>query len=277
MKNESGYFEGRETTRLFYQYWLPESEKIKAYLIAFHPLGTHSDRIKIIAEYLTEKGYAIYAFDLRGHWRNIVNIPGHIESMDHLQKDIVLFMDVVREVAGDKKIFLLGLSFGGLIALTYAITHPQTDGVIALSPEIGVLKEISAAKKLAKKIARDPSALVPYEIDQKILTKDLKILKLYNTDKRRLKEISIKTYVDQEKTMKWVKNNAKNLSCSTLIMQAGDDRIVDKKIVKKFYDSVKTEDKTYKEYDGILHEIWSEKQRAQVFQDLFVWLEKHIK
>ena len=277
MKNESDYFEGRETTRLFYQYWLPDSGEIKAYLVAFHPLGAHSDRIKIIAENLTEKGYAIYAFDLRGHWRNIVNIPGHIESMDHLQKDIVLFLDVVKKIAGDKKVFLLGISFGGLIALMYAISHPQTDGVIVLSPELDLITEMSTVKKLVKKLSRDPSALIPYEIDQKILTRDLKILREYNTDKRRLKEITIKTYTDREQSMKWVRSNAKNLTCPVLIMQAGDDKIVDKKAVEKFYNSVKAEDKTYKDFDGLLHEIWTEKQRAHVFQELFIWLEKHFK
>ena len=60
-------------------------------------------------------------------------------------------------------------------------------------------------------------------------------------------------------------------------MQAGDDKLVDKKVTKKFFDSIKTEDKTYRVYDGISHEIWSEKQRAQVFKDLYIWLEKHIK
>ena len=69
MINEKGHFEGRETKRLFYQYWLPDSGNIKAYIIALHSWGAHSDRMEVPAEYLTEVGYAIYAFDIRGHWR----------------------------------------------------------------------------------------------------------------------------------------------------------------------------------------------------------------
>ena len=64
MRNETGYFEGREVKRLFDQYWLPE-ESVKAYLVIIHDLATHSDRMNNIAEYFTEKGYAIYSFDLR--------------------------------------------------------------------------------------------------------------------------------------------------------------------------------------------------------------------
>ena len=49
---------------------MPESGEIKAYIIAIHDWGTHSDRFTLLADYLTEKGYGIYAYDLRGHYRN---------------------------------------------------------------------------------------------------------------------------------------------------------------------------------------------------------------
>ena len=53
------------------------------------------------------------------------------------------------------------------------------------------------------------------------------------------------------------------------------DRKVKKK-TKEFFEKVRSKDKTYREYDGFLHELWNEKGRAQVYQDMFVWLEKHL-
>ena len=102
MKNETGKFEGRELKELFFQYWLPEGEP-RGYLVAIHDLAGHSDRLESLAQYFTDKEYGIFSFDLRGHWRNKYDNPGHIDTMDHLQKDIVLFMDVVRERANEKK------------------------------------------------------------------------------------------------------------------------------------------------------------------------------
>ena len=122
MINETGYFEGRELRKLFYQYWLPD-KGIKSYLVALHDLATHSDRLSTLAEYFTEQGYAVYSFDLRGHWRNKKDFPGNIDSVDHIQKDIILFMDVIRKSAGEKKIFMIGHSFGGLLSLIYAMNH----------------------------------------------------------------------------------------------------------------------------------------------------------
>jgi lysophospholipase len=71
-------------------------------------------------------------------------------------------------------------------------------------------------------------------------------------------------------------DNAIYLICPILVLQSGDDKIVDKQKVKEFFEKVKSEDKNYKEYEGFLHELWNEKGRAQVFQDMYIWLEKHL-
>ena len=276
MKNQTGVFEGREMTKLFYQCWKPDSGNVKASIIGIHGWGTHSDSLLLPAEYLTEKGYAIYTFDLRGHWRNIGEYPGHIVSMfDHVQKDIVLFMDIVKKDSADKKIFLMGQGFGGLIALIYAINHPQLDGVIVSSPELGLMDKFPASKKVSAKLI--PTKTINHEINQKILTSDLKILKKYHADKNKIDVISIESVSERLTSMKWAMKNASKLSCNCLIMQAGNDKIADKKKTKQFFQKMKSKDKTYKEYDGFLHELWHERGRAQVYQDTYVWLEKHIK
>ncbi len=282
MRNETGFFEGRENRKLFYQKWLPEGNT-KICIVVLHGWGTHSDRIKIPAEYLTSKGYAIYSFDLRGHWRNAGDYPGHIDSMDHIQKDIVLFMDVVKKDSGNKKIFLMGHSFGGLIVLIYAINHPNLPGVLVSSPQLGLALKKSGGQKFTKKISGSFAKLAPYYktiervINQNHLTSDLKILREHLADKNKLEFISIKSASEIDSSMKWAKKNASKLLCPTLIMQAGNDKIVDKKETKKFFDKVKAQDKTYKEYNDFLHELWNEKKRAQVYQDMYIWIEKHIK
>ncbi len=281
MKNETGYFEGRELKKLFYQWWLPESGEIRAYIIAIHGWGSHSDRMKIPAEYFTGKGYAVYSFDLRGHFRNASDMLGHIDSMDHIQKDLVLFMDVIKEIAKDKKIFLMGHSFGGLISLIYAINHPTLDGVLVSSPLLGMFMKLSMGKKVIKSISKTLVKLAPNKvlnniIDQNQLTSDLKILKQHIADKHRIEVISAKSASEIDTYSKWAVENASQLICPVLIMQAGKDKIVDKEKTKEFFNKVESKDKTYREYPDFLHELWNEKGRAQVYQDMYVWLEKHL-
>jgi lysophospholipase len=80
-----------------------------------------------------------------------------------------------------------------------------------------------------------------------------------------------------ERAMKWAMENASSLLCPIFVMQAGNDKMADKGTTKEFFEKIKSKDKTYREYDGFLHELWNEKGREQVFRDIFVWLEKHIK
>ena len=282
MINQNGTYEGRETKKLFYQNWLPSSGTVKAYIIALHGWGVHSDRINVPAEYFTEKGYAIFAFDIRGHWRNSGESPGHIDSMDHIQKDIVLFIDLIKDQGKDKKIFLMGQAFGALISLIFAINHPAIPGVIASSPLLKYVKDFSLSRKLGRKIAGPISKISPnknikMEIDQNLLTSDIKILRKHISDKNRINKISWRSAAEIERSMKWAFENASNLLCPTLILQAGNDKLVDKRTNRIFFETLKSTDKTYREYDGLLHELWQEKTRAQVFQDMFIWLEKHIK
>jgi len=281
MKNETGYFEGRELKKLFYQWWLPESGEIRAYIIAIHGWGAHSDRMKTPAEYFTGRGYAVYSFDLRGHFRNAGDMLGHIDSMDHIQKDLVLFMDVIKQVAKDKKIFLMGHSFGGLISLTYAINHPTLDSVLVSSPLLGMFMKLSMGKKVIKSISKTLVKLAPNKIldnliDQNQLTSDLKILREHIADKHKTEVISAKSATEIDKFSKWAMENASKLLCPTFITQAGDDKIVDKEKTEEFFNKVESKDKTYREYPGFLHELWNEKGRAQVYQDMYVWFEKHL-
>ena len=282
MLNETGYFEGRELKKLFYQYWAPDTIESKVFIIAIHGWGTHSDRIKIPAEYFTEKGYTIYSFDLRGHYRNLGDVQGHIDSMDHLQKDIVLFMDLISKVAKNKKIFLMGQGFGGLISLIYAINHPALSGVLISSPLLGMFMKLSMGKKVIKSISKTLTKLAPskalnYIINQNQLTSDLKILRTHISDKNKIEVISAKSVSEIDKFSKWVMDNSSNLTCPILLMQGGSDKVIDKNKTKEFYIKVRSKDKAYKEYPGFLHELWNEKGRAQVYQDMYVWLEKHLK
>ena len=275
MQNLTDYFEGRGTQKLFYQYWGPDSGKVKASIIAFHGLGTHSDRLKIPAEFFTEKGYEIYAFDLRGHWRNIIEIPGHIDSMEAIQKDIVLFMGVIKEKSKDKKIFVMGQSLGGLIALVYAITHPAIAGVIASSPLLGLKMNITGAKKV-EKIVSGQMKTIELAIEQNKMTSDVKLLRKRIGDKNNLKQITMKTYSEIEDAMKWALKNASRLICPVLINQGAEDKFADIGKTKKFFKNIRSSDKTYKEYESFVHELWHDKGRAEVYRDMFIWFGKHL-
>jgi len=281
MKNETGYFEGFEEGKMFYQYWLPDSGVIKVYLIAIHGWATHSDRIAVPAKYFTEKGFAVYSFDLRGHWRNAGELKGYIVSMKHIQKDLELFYNIVAEDAKDKNIFLMGHSLGGLVVIKYALEHPELLGIMISSPWLGLAVKLSFGKKVAKAISPLMAKLAPkFQIENPIIQEDMtsdpEILKEHIEDPEKIGSMVTKTFVEINKTIKNVFKNVKNLNVSCLIMQAGDERLVSREKTEAFYEKIDFEDKKFILYEDFLHELWNEKERVKVYKDMEEWLNNHL-
>ena len=79
--------------------------------------GTHD---AVFATYANLAGsYRVIGFDMRGHGRSETQSPFTFAQM---VDDIEC---IRRKLCNNRKIILLGGSFGGMIALSYAITHPN--------------------------------------------------------------------------------------------------------------------------------------------------------
>jgi acylglycerol lipase len=64
--------------------------------VIHHGLADHSDRYARFAERLVRAGYAVWAFDMRGHGRS-AGARVQIDRIDHLLDDLDAFLAVVRE------------------------------------------------------------------------------------------------------------------------------------------------------------------------------------
>lgn len=110
MKNEVGEFSSHDQLTLFRQNWLPEGEPI-ARVIIVHGLGEHSDRFGNLVEPLTDSGFAVHSYDLRGHGRS-GGQRGHIDRWQDFRRDLLDFLAVVQASSGDEPVFLYGHSLG---------------------------------------------------------------------------------------------------------------------------------------------------------------------
>ena len=69
MRHEDSTFAGFGGISLFAQAWLPEARP-RAAVALVHGFGEHSGRYANVVESLVPKGYAVHAYDLRGHGRS---------------------------------------------------------------------------------------------------------------------------------------------------------------------------------------------------------------
>ena len=80
------------------------------------------------ANYLAKQGYDVFNLDLRGHGRSRHFGSRRSKSVaDYVEEDLPVAVEEVRAIAGDRKVFLVGHSLGGLVSYAAA---PGLDGAI---------------------------------------------------------------------------------------------------------------------------------------------------
>jgi alpha-beta hydrolase superfamily lysophospholipase len=130
-------FAAPDGTQLLARSWLP-AEDVKAAVVIVHGLKDYSARYAGLAARLAGQGYAVYAFDLRGHGRSAGPRVAPDDWNDYV-KDLDVFLGLVESRQRGKPVFLFGHSMGGAIAARAAETHrPIVDGLVLSGPAIAI-------------------------------------------------------------------------------------------------------------------------------------------
>jgi alpha-beta hydrolase superfamily lysophospholipase len=130
---------------LFAQNWQPE-DRTRAVVCLVHGIGEYSGRYVHVADRLTQAGYAIFTFDLRGHGKS-EGLRGHIPSYEAIMQDISFLLETANKKYPQLPVFLCGHSLGGNLVLNYVLRRqPHLKGVIATAPWLHLAFEPPASK-----------------------------------------------------------------------------------------------------------------------------------
>lgn len=265
-----------DQTPLFWRKHLPENPK--AHVIIVHGFSEHGARYAHVAEYLARAGYGVWAMDNRGHGRS-AGKRGHVDHYDDYVRDLGVFLDLVAKEAGSKKVFVLGHSNGGLIALRYALSKPEKPaGLILSDPLLQLVKEVSRLKLLAGRVIVRiaPSFSMPNELAPEELTHDPAMIEAYLADPLIFHEVTVGWFHEMEAASENARGRAPELKMPFLMLLGTADPVCSHNAGKMFFEHVPEGDKQLKLYEGFLHEIFNESGREQVMKDTVTWLDKHL-
>jgi alpha-beta hydrolase superfamily lysophospholipase len=135
MFGQTLWFEARDAVKLFLRRWDPDGGvTLRGVVHVVHGMSEHGLRYTETAAYLCEKGYAVWAADMRGHGRTAdltVNpvdkggMLGHCADTNAFSKmllDVERINSEIQKVYPGLPIFLLGHSWGSFIAQGYIET-----------------------------------------------------------------------------------------------------------------------------------------------------------
>ena len=273
--HRDGVLPGDDGLCVYWRCWQP-SDDIRAVVVLSHGMGEHCGRYEHVAEHFCNHGFMLYAFDHRGHGRS-PGKRGDVESYGVLLSGVDIVLHMARQENPGKKLFLYGHSFGGQIALNYALRHgQQLSGVISTDAWLRLPFTPPAWKTNLARVLNVlyPSLTLSNELDVTALSRDKSVVDAYTRDPLVHDRISVRMYSEGAIAARYALTHAEYLQVPVLLMHGKGDRITAADGTVEFFDHVGATDRTLKLYDGLFHEIHNEPEKATVLNDMTDWLSK---
>jgi long-chain acyl-CoA synthetase len=276
MKHTEGTFEGFAGCNLYFQSWHPDRSN-SAIVVLIHGLGGHSGILSNVVEYLVPQGYEVYAMDLRGHGRS-QGQRGHIDDWQEFRADLRAFLAQIRSQRAHCPIVLWGHSMGGTIVLDYALRSPdQLQGVIVSAPALGKIKvplhKLIVGQALSKLW---PHFSLPAGLANQLATRDREALAVYLQDPLRHELGSARLVTEFFETVDWINYHAAELRVPLLMMHGTADGVTSPQGSRAFFERVLLPDKEHHEYPGAYHDLYDDRDRMMMFNDVAGWLDRHL-
>ena len=243
-------------------------------LLLVHGVAEHSGRYGNLVEHFVPQGFAVCGFDHMGHGRS-EGRRAHVVRFEDYVETLRIYFGMVREGYPDLPIYLVGHSMGGLISAFYLLDYQKGLTAAVLSaPAVKIPDEVSSFTVFMGKLL---SALIPkfglIRIESDGISRDPDVVRAYEKDPLVCRgKISARLAAEVLRAVQRVTNEAARIDLPVLLLQGTADRIVDPAGAQMLFDSISSEKKEIKHYEGLYHEVFNEPERAKVFGDMENWV-----
>ena len=246
-------------------------------MVIAHGASEHGGRYAWVAERLTQRGFAVYAADHRGHGRSS-GPRAFVDRMQNVVRDLDGVVEMAQTAHPGAKTVLLGHSMGGAVAIAYAIEHQDRLDLLVLSAPLAVLEAASRVERTAAQVL---SAVAPrvgvYAIDSGGVSRDPAVVRDYDTDPLnyhgKLPARSVKELTD---AIARFPEGLATLSLPLLTMHGTADTLTLPEGSDLVMEHAGSEDKSTIRYDGLYHELLNEPERQKVLDDIVAWVEARL-
>lgn len=250
----------------------------RAEVLISHGFGEHSGRYGALTDHLAAHRYSVTAYDHRGHGLSD-GLPGHVESFSEYDIDLDRIVASVRSRSQSEKVYLVGHSMGGLIALRYAARKVDAlAGAIISAPLIAVAVPVPAHKLMIARVGArmKPRMRLDNEIDPANLSRDPEVGRAYSTDPLVNRKVSAKWFAEATKAMQEVTEWATRITTPVLVMHGTEDKLASLDATKRMFENIGSRDKELVVYPGFYHELFNEPEKGEVFERVTDWLDARI-
>lgn len=276
MVHQTYNWKNKKGQKIFGQSWVPEITA-RAVICNVHGQGEHSSRYDHVAAFFVQHNIAFFTVDLVGHGRS-EGARGHVNKFNEYIENAELMYAEAKKHYPDLPLFIYGHSMGGNIALNHAYnTAENVRGYIITSPWIRLSFEPPAWKVALGKAVKSiiPGLQQPTGLDAAKISHDEAEVKKYREDKLNHDKISASGFFEILTNGKNILLQADKLRFPVLLMHGTGDGLTSHLASREFA-ALRPDLITYKEFNGLYHEMHHEKERQQIFDSMLQWIEEKL-
>ena len=257
---------------IFAQKWEGDSTP-KAVICIVHGMGEHSGRYAHWASRFVTDGYAVIAYDQRGHGKSGGG-RGHTPSYEVLMDDVALFLRHAATQFKDIPQILYGHSMGGGVVTNFVISRkPAILAAIFSAPYYRLAFEPPKLKIMAGKWMENllPALTLPTGLDANHISRDKEEVRKYKADPLVHDKISAKMGMQVIDYGEKVMKAAGAITIPFLLIHGTGDQLTSYQASKEFMLNAASNG-TAKFYEGLYHELHNEPEKDQVYADIISFL-----
>ena len=259
---------------LFWRGWVPDGA-VRGVVVVAHGLGEHSGRYGNVVDALVPTGYAVYALDHRGHGRS-EGPRAYVERLPFVVDDFEAFRADMCAQHPETPRFVLGHSFGGLVAVAHAIDHPDSsDGLVLSAPASAAGARTSLLTVAKYRILGTITPTKPaLSVDPALISRDPHVVQAYRDDPLVCHgPVAARTVAEMRSRARLIPGQAPQLRLPMLIMHGSDDALVPADASRLLAARAGSADLRLEIYAGLHHELFNEPEHDAVLATVSEWLE----
>lgn len=275
-RHDEGFFSARDNLRLFWETDAPDNPR--AHVAVVHGYADHCGRYRGVIDHLVREGFAVHAFDYRGHGQS-GGRRGHCDRFDEFLDDVEVFFDRVKAAAKDQKTFVLAHSHGALISIVWQRRLPQgISGMVLSAPYLELALKPNPVKVFASKAIGKviPWMPVKNEIKPELLTRDVELQRQVAKDPLYNQVVTPRWFTEANDAQARAFELAPAVQQPLFVFCGSADAIANPAAARRFFESAGAADKKFKEYPGMLHEPMNDVGREEVWSDISGWISAHL-
>jgi len=262
---------------IFAQYWKPDNGEVKAVICLVHGHGEHSGRYGHVAKMFTDNGYAMIAFDLRGHGLS-KGQRGHTPAYEALLNDVELLLAKTDTLFPGTKKILYGHSMGGNIVTNFLLRrHADVIAGIVTGPFFRLAFQPPAFQLwLGRNMNKIWGAFPDHsKLNADHISHDKEVVRKYKEDKLVHDNISARLGMTLIENGEWAIAHANELKLPLLVMHGTGDQLTSASASEEFARNAGKMVK-YVPFQGMYHEIHNEPDKQEVFKIMLDWCNTQI-